>query len=210
MSVIGLKKTLNLHKYSIKVKNLLLNWNYILPLIFSLIGIALGCKMGKDERGVYLFISKSYCDIFLGQNFSIAADFIQTLLIMTVFAAVLFFFGLCAFGGVISNIVPFCFGGIIGAISYYFYQNYTLKGLAYCMILVFPFAVMSLYSLSLCCRESINMSELIVHKISSKERYIDYSFNIYVKRFLKVYCYIPAAAILKTVLDYLFLDIFTF
>lgn len=210
MSVIGFKKTLNLHKYNIKVKEILLNWNYILPLIFSLFGIAFGCWLGKGGRGLYLVLSKGYCDIFLENNLSIAADFIQSLLIATLFSAVLFFFGLCAFGSVISNTIPLLFGILIGVISYFFYQNYTLKGLAYCMILIFPYAVLSLYSIILCCRESISMANFILHKISSKERYIDYNFNAYITRFLKAYCYIPAAAVLKTILDYLFLDIFTF
>ncbi|MDD6276174.1 MAG: hypothetical protein PUB20_05070 [Clostridia bacterium] len=210
MSVISLKKTLNLHKYSVKAKDFLLNWNYMVPLIISLTGIILGCKIGKDARGVYLIISKGYCDIFLGNNFSLGSDFIQSLLISTIFAGILFFFGLCAYGAVISNAVPFCYGIMIGIVSFYFYQNYTLKGLAYCMILVFPYAVLSLYSINLCCRESINMANMIIHKISSKERYIDYSFNTYITRFFKSYLYIPAAAVLKTVLDYLFIDIFTF
>ena len=38
MAVIGTKKTLNLHKYSIKVNDFLSNWKIIIPVIFTFAG----------------------------------------------------------------------------------------------------------------------------------------------------------------------------
>jgi hypothetical protein len=210
MAVVGLKKTLNLHKYNVKVSDFLSNWKFIIPVICSLTGLILGCVSSKGQGGAYLKITQYFSILMSADNSTVILGFIRYLVFPTMFAAALFFIGLCVFGGFLANAVPIIYGYFIGVISYYLYYTYTLKGLAYCVILIFPYAVFSLFSIILCCRESISMSEYLVKSISKSKKFIDYSFSTYYKKFFKGYTFILLSAIVKAILDYLFRGLFNF
>ena len=54
MALIGTKKTLNFHKYSLKATEIMSNWKLFLPIIFSFAGIISGCIGGKGEGKLFL------------------------------------------------------------------------------------------------------------------------------------------------------------
>lgn len=210
MAVIGLKKTLNFHRYKLKLDDILSNWKIVIPTVFSIIGLILGCAAGKGEGGVYLKITE-YIRLFLDSGeASFTVVFFRYLFIPTALDVILFFLGLSLFGGAASNAVIFVFTYMIGTISYYMYNEYTLKGLAFCVILIYPYAVAALLGMILSCRETINMSELILKKISKSGKLTDYSFSDYYKSFLKYYIIIPISAALSALLEGLFGSIFVF
>lgn len=211
MAVIGFKKTLNLHKYSVKVNDFISNWKFILPVIFAISGLFIGCFTGKGQGGAYQKITEYFTSIIsVNAGSTVLSEFIKALLLPTVFAAIAFFLGLCVFGGLIVNTVPMAYGFLIGVISYYLYLNYTLKGLAYCVILIFPYAVISLFAIIMFCRESISMSECLIKSISKSNKFCEYNFSVYYKKCLKNYLTIILSAIVKAVLDYLFIGLFSF
>ena len=211
MAGIGLKKTLNLHKFSVKVSDIISNWKFILPLIFSLTGLILGSSAAKGQGTVYQKIAEYFPLIINNsENIFVLNNFLRYMMLPTVFIAITFFIGLSAFGGLLVNSIPLIYGYLIGGLSYYLYSTYSLKGLAYCVILIFPYAAVSMLSLILSSRESINMSELLIKCISKSKKFYDYNFSVYYKSYLKNYVLIIASAVLKVVLDYLFLSLFTF
>jgi len=208
---IGLKKTLNLHKYSVRVNDFVLNWKIVLPVIFSVAGLVTGCEMSKGEGGLYLKISEYFSQYVMNQPITMLVPyFLRCLVIPSVFVALLFFFGMSAYGGVFTNVFPFLYGFFTGTVSYYMYSTYTLKGLAYCVIMIFPYAVLSLIAIILCTTESINMSELILRSISKSNKFVDYSFKQYYLAYAKNYSIILLAAAVKIILDYLFGALFNF
>lgn len=211
MTKINVKKTLNLHKYSIRVTDFISNWKFILPIGLSVFGLAVGANFAKGEGDIYNLFTE-YLNKFLLENNTenIISNIIFYLLIPTVFAVVLFFCGLSVYGGLVANAIPFCYSLIIGAITYYFYNNYTLKGLAYCVIIIFPYAVLSLFSLILMTGECINMSQVLAKNLSKNSKGNDYSFNFYYKNCLKSYIFIIAATVIKVILDSLFISLFSF
>lgn len=211
MTKINVKKTLNLHKYSLRVSSLISDWKFLLPIAFSLAGLAVGACVAKGEGDMYKFFS-NYINQFLIENSTLPpiSTFVIYLLIPTVFAVILFFCGLSIYGGLISNAIPFFYSLIIGTVTYYLYNNYTLKGLAYCVIIIFPYAVLSLFSLILITGECINMSQLLTKNLNKNPRSSDYSFTFYYKNCLKSYVFIILATIVKTVLDSLFISLFSF
>lgn len=211
MSTLGLKKTLNLHKYSVRVNNFVLNWKIILPVAFSVGGMIFGCAVSKGEGSLYRKITELFVQSVMNQPLSqLLPYFLRCLLIPTVFAALLFFFGLSAYGGILTNFFPFVYGFFTGTVSYYMYRTYTLKGLAYCVIMIFPYAALSLISIVLCTSESISMSETVLRSISKSGKFSDYSFRQYYTQYAKNYTLILLAAVVKIILDYLFGTLFNF
>lgn len=210
MSVIGTKKTLNLHKYSLKFSEILSNWKIILPLIFSLIGIVIGCYEGKGESGLYFKITDYFTSVILNSDrLTLGTSLLYYMIFPCIFFVIIFFLGLSVFGTVITNAVPLCLGYIIGCISFYQYSLYNLKGFGYCIIMIYPYCILTLLAVILCCRESINMSQLIVGSIS-KAKLPSYSFTTYYKSFIKNLALIFAASAVKTALNYLFGGLFVF
>lgn len=211
MALIGTKKTLNFHKYSLKATEIMSNWKLFLPIIFSFAGIISGCIGGKGEGKLFLKITDYFTTVILTRDItSIGSEFLIYLIFPAVFLIVIFFLGLSVFGAVITNVMPLIYGYIIGCISFFLYNEYTLKGLGYCIIMIFPYGTLCLLAIVLCCRESINMSEYIMKSISKTTKFPNYGFAVYYKSFFRNFIFIVVASALKTILEYLFGGLFAF
>ena len=211
MALIGTKKTLNFHKYSLKATEIMSNWKLFLPIIFSFAGIISGCFGGKGEGKLYLKITDYFTTVILTRDItSIGSEFLIYLIFPAVFLIVIFFLGLSVFGALITNVMPLIYGYIIGCISFFLYNEYTLKGLGYCIIMIFPYGTLCLLAIVLCCRESINMSEYIMKSISKTAKFPNYGFAVYYKSFFRNLIFIVGASALKTILEYLFGGLFAF
>lgn len=211
MALIGTKKTLNFHKYSLKATEIMSNWKLFLPIIFTFAGIISGCFGGKGEGKLYLKITDYFTTIILTRDItSIGSEFLIYLIFPAVFLIVIFFLGLSVFGALITNVMPLIYGYIIGCISFFLYNEYTLKGLGYCIIMIFPYGTLCLLAIVLCCRESINMSEYIMKSISKTTKFPNYGFAVYYKSFFRNLIFIVGASALKTILEYLFGGLFAF
>lgn len=211
MSLIGTKKTLNFHKYSLKATEIMSNWKLFLPIIFSFAGIISGCIGGKGEGKLFLKITDYFTTVILTRDItSIGSEFLIYLIFPAVFLIIIFFLGLSVFGALITNVMPLIYGYIIGCISFFLYNEYTLKGLGYCIIMIFPYGTLCLLAIVLCCRESINMSEYIMKSISKTTKFPNYGFAVYYKSFFRNLIFIVGASALKTILEYLFGGLFAF
>ena len=211
MALIGTKKTLNFHKYSLKATEIMSNWKLFLPIIFSFAGIISGCIGGKGEGKLYLKITDYFTTVILTRDItSIGSEFLIYLIFPAVFLIVIFFLGLSVLGALITNVMPLIYGYIIGCISFFLYNEYTLKGLGYCIIMIFPYGTLCLLAIVLCCRESINMSEYIMKSISKTTKFPNYGFAVYYKSFFRNLIFIVGASALKTILEYLFGGLFAF
>lgn len=211
MSLIGTKRTLNFHKYSLKATEIMSNWKLFLPIIFTFAGIISGCIGGKGEGKLYLKITDYFTTVILTRDItSIGSEFLIYLIFPAVFLIVIFFLGLSVFGALITNVMPLIYGYIIGCISFFLYNEYTLKGLGYCIIMIFPYGTLCLLAIVLCCRESINMSEYIMKSISKTTKFPNYGFAVYYKSFFRNLIFIVGASALKTILEYLFGGLFAF
>lgn len=211
MALIETKKTLNFHKYSLKATEIMSNWKLFLPIIFTFAGIISGCIGGKGEGKLYLKITDYFTTVILTRDItSIGSEFLIYLIFPAVFLIVIFFLGLSVFGAVITNVMPLIYGYIIGCISFFLYNEYTLKGLGYCIIMIFPYGTLCLLAIVLCCRESINMSEYIMKSISKTTKFPNYGFAVYYKSFFRNLIFIVGASALKTILEYLFGGLFAF
>ena len=211
MPFISTRKTLNLHKYNIKLTEILSNWKIIIPIIFTFSGIIAGCYSGKGESSLFLRITDYFTTVIMSADKFTPTKSIGFFIVFpSVLILLIFFLGLSVFGSLISNTVPLCYGFFVGSVSFFMYKEYILKGLAYCIIMLYPYCVLTLLAIILCCRECVNMSGFITASISKKAKFPNYSFVVYYKAFFRNYVFIIVAAVIKTMFDYLFGSIFTF
>lgn len=211
MNNIKIKKTLNLHKYSLRVNDIMLNWKIILPLIFAVAGIVCGAVIAKGEGALYRKLCETVIHYILnGSERNIYENILIYLLIPTSFAVALFFSGLSVFGVLTSVSVPLAYSFINSMLVYYFYSEYALKGLAYTVIILFPYIIISLYSLIIITGESISMSGYLLNTMSKSSGKADYNFKMYYKQTAKGYLFIIISVAIKTIVDGLFIDLFAF
>ena len=211
MTKISIKKTLYFHKFNVEVANIISNWKIIVPIVFAVMGLFVGTALSKGEGQLCKFLTISI------ENFLIDGTYTETysvgviyLLIPTFFAFLLFFCGLSVYGGLVSNFLIISYSMMIGFVSYYFYSNYSLKGLAYCVIIIFPYAILTRFSVILITGECINMSQVLTKNLSKNLRGNEYNFKFYYKNCMKSYCFIILGTVIKMIIDSLFIGLFNF
>lgn len=206
-----IRKPLNLHGYKLKINNFMPNWKFILTIIFSIIGIFLGSSAAKGEWLLYIKLTEFVQNFMINSDVSLLyGKFFVYLLVPTVFAVVLFFIGLSVCGCFCANFFPMLYGFIISEIVYYFFENYSLKGLAFVVIMIIPYSVLSLCSLIMLCSESVSMSQTLLKTLGKSKRISDYNFAKYYKNSLRSYLVIILAVVIWFVMQKLFSSIFIF
>lgn len=211
MTRLGIKQTLNLHKYNISIKEFLGEWRILIAAAISLSGILLGTFWIKGEgelpeKITYILFEK----LINNETQDMFISFIFNLLIPTAFFILVFFCGLSAYGNVLSYIIPLIYSTVIGMFTCQLYSEYKLKGLAAFVILILPFATLSLLGIILITVESVKMSQTVMNVLSNRPKRILYSFTMYYKNSLKSYVPIIMSSVLKTVLDKLFVGLISF
>lgn len=206
-----IKKPVNLHNFSKKLNNIMLNWKFLTPIIFSVFGMFLGSFSAKGERGIYLKLSEVINQYILSsENISIYENFTVYLLLPTIFAVMIFFFGLSVYGCFVVNFIPLLFSFLASIITYFLFETYALKGLAYVVIMIIPYCIPSLMSLILITSESISMSQLLIKTLGKSKRLNDYNFSLFYKNSIKYYLIIIIAVIIRILMYRLFNGIFVF
>ncbi len=163
--------------------NFVFEKNRIVLLIFSIVFILAGALIyrffpnsdiiSQIDASVELFNSACWKDIFF---FFIQADLIYLL--------ISFFIG-TSFAGAILSSLPIILKCIfIGYQSGYFYNQYELKGVLFCLVLLYPCYVITTSSLIFACDESIYMSKYLFGAITNKNTANDISVKLYFLRYL--------------------------
>lgn len=212
MKNIDLRNKLNLKKVNSGLQNVISEWKTAIPLILSLIGLFVGTVITKGEESLY---NKAgyYINNFLlnDYNYTFYIRLVINLLIPSVFSFIMFFLGLSVYGGLIVSLLPFTFTLFSGIITYYMFSEYTLKGLAYCVIMLFPYLTLALYALIVTSGECITMSQYLLCTLSVKRiKAPDYSIKNYYLNVIKAYIIIVIAALVKTLIEGLFVGLFRF
>ena len=206
-----IKKPVNLHKFSIKINSFMPDWKFIIPIIFSVAGIIFGSLTAKGERGIYLKLSELINQYILSDtSVSLYENLTVHLLLPTIFAVAIFFFGLSVYGCFTVNVIPLAYSLFSSMIVYFLFETYALKGLAYVAIMLLPYGILSLVALIMLTGESIGMSQMLIKTLGKSKRLNDYCFGAYYKNCLKYYLLIILAVVARTVMSKLFSGIFVF
>lgn len=90
-----------------------------------------------------------------------------------------------SFAGALLSPLPIILKCVyIGYQSGYLYNEYELKGVLFCLVLLYPCYVITTSSLIFACDESIYMSKYLVSTITNKNTANDISVKLYLLRYL--------------------------
>lgn len=101
-----------------------------------------------------------------------------------IFLIISFFIGTSFIGSVLSALPIILKCTFIGYQSGYLYNEYELKGVLFCLVLLYPCYVITTSSLIFACDESIYMSKYLFGTITNKNTANDISVKLYLLRYL--------------------------
>lgn len=116
--------------------------------------------------------------------------------------------GLCAVGTPVIYAVPIISGIGIGAISSHMYSAFSLKGIGYCALMVYPSKVVTTVIMITACTFSSVMSMKMLKTLMIGEEELNYrNYNF---KYLVLLMFSTVAALIDTVLNLLFAGYFNF
>ncbi len=204
--------TFNLHSLKIKSKPIISNKQIIVLVILFFTGLVFGSFSIKNQESVLIKrIILTYMNYIKSkQSLNEITVFFKTMLLSSSVIIFSYFIGLCAIGIPLIILIPFSTGAFLGIVSGYIYETYTLKGLGYCGIIIFPAAVLIVASILFSCKESMLMSKNMLNLLSQRhnDKYED--FRKYSTKFL-IYIIISCfGSFLEAILSHLFIRLFAF
>ncbi len=156
--------------------------NKIFITLFSLLSILSGCIIFKNNKIIPINELDSFIDFMQCNSFvSILIQFIKYEI---VFFILEFFIGTSIIGMplVITPPIIKCF--FIGYLSSYMYNQYSVKGILFCLILIYPFFAVTTSSLIFAADESIYMSKYLFDIAVKKNAYNNISIKLYMVRIM--------------------------
>lgn len=157
--------------------------NRVLLLIISIISVLAGAL-------IYRFFPNGEitAEINLMVNLFNSADWTQILLFFLqadlLFLVISFFIGTSYIGAILSPLPIILKCIYIGFQSGYLYNEFELKGVLFCLVLLYPCYVITTSSLIFACDESIYMSRYLYGTITNKNTANDISVRLYLLRYL--------------------------
>lgn len=184
----------------------------VLLAVFA-VGMIIGAIFIKRGDGL---ISESISDMFTAyikakSEQSLSMNFINSLAVNASFMLAAFVFGLCAVGLPFVCSLPLIKGVGIGMLSGYLYAKFALKGLGYCVLVIYPGLIPAVFALLLACSAGIVSSyEMLLSFSSSKAQKWERSIKIYCIRFLVICLLVIISAALDAATGRLFSRLFSF
>lgn len=160
---------MNKSKYKVyngkRLKEIFVNSRLIILVFFFSSGIFFGASLIKENTDIFGKISE-ICSLYVtgrsGQG--IGGSFLNSLCSGLVFEAVNVFLAFSLIGYPFIMLLPFVKALGIGAVTGYLYFLYKSTGLGYCILTVYPGAIVSAFSLILACNESCEYSKNAFNK----------------------------------------------
>ena len=144
------------------------------------------------------------------QSITYLNAFFDSLIINLVFLISAFALGLCAIGIPAIALLPLIKGFSMGITGAYIYSNYSVKGVCYCLLILFPAQIIMSAVLIIACNEGFYMSADLFSTLNnsiSKEKNL---IRMYLTRFGVLFVFTVAASLIDAALTRLFSSLFTF
>ncbi len=189
------------------------NRRILIMLALFAAGMIIGASTLKNADS---YLSGAFSDMFstyikAKNTQSLGLNFINSLAVNAAFMLAVFVFGLCAVGLPLICALPIVKGVGVGMLSGYLYSNFALRGLGYCVLVLYPGLVPAVFALLLACSAGMKSSyEMLLSLSSTKASKGEGSIKIYCIRFLIICALIILAAIIDAAACRLFGKLFSF
>jgi len=209
MSIVTLRKPIDLKIIRKRTEELFEKRKIIIPLLLGIAGIFIGNMIAEGESVLYLKLTE-VCKLLFNESIQTAKLFLNSLTVPTVFFFIEFLSGLSISGVFILNFIPTIYGIIIGEISHYYYTTYSLKGLAYCVMIIFPYTALTMLSLVFNAKTNYSMSQELTTFITRKSTAGTLLMKNYSLNLLKNYLILVFGAFVNILCHHFFSDFFSF
>lgn len=125
------------------------------------------------------------------------------------FLIIIFLSGFSAIGQPVPYIVIFAKGLVLGSSISYFYLTYSIKGLLYISIIIFPVTLLIFFSLILSAKEAIKLSTLLFKVFLGNNLISIKTIKLYIFKNIIIVVFILASAILDGILSSLMAGLFS-
>ncbi len=190
------------------------NWQQLLFMFLFILGMAWGCTAVKDSSGTLNSIFQSILTGFTASRIehSFFATLFNSFIPSLAIVLVIFLAGLSPAGVPVVGAVPVFRGFGLGIISGYLYQTQGLKGIAYCLLTIYPHSILSVTALILCSLEAWRMSFHFISLFRADYGQINFSseLKLYTARFSVFLGIIMFSCIMDAFLSKVFSGFFVF
>lgn len=170
----------------ISLNNFYREKNKIFLLLVSILGIFIGvmCYKTIDNTNLTHIISELFSNLNSGNFKLIFLYFFKLDLICFLIS---FFIGTSFIGSVLSFIPPTIKCIYIGCLSSNIYNEFELKGVLFCLLLLYPCFAITTASLILASNENIYMSKYIYNCLNGKNTADNISLRLYLFRYILLF-----------------------
>lgn len=193
-----------------KTDKIFQNRKIVIPSIIAISGIFFGSFNAKGEGLLYKKITDIFINVLFSNEIKISQEFFNSLIIPMIIFFLEFVLGMSIIGTLIINVLPFCYGYLIGQITYFLYSTYSLKGLAYSVLILFPYAVITMLAIIMNCMTSIKLSQSLLGSVLKSGKNCFFEFKEYSICLLKYFIILLIGVVIKTVLSYFLSGFFNF
>lgn len=151
-------------------------------------------------------IFKDYLAVQAGQ--SLFALFMNSVFKFSIYILMIYILGLCAIGSPLICALPLIRGLGAGLISGYLYSAYALKGIGYCVLIMYPGLLISVFAMIIGCSKGIEMSYDLLRAVTAGQPCVETGLKKYTSRFFVILAVTVAAALTDTVCYALFMRFF--
>ena len=178
-------------------------------LLSGLIGGALTVRTSENTILTHVYtLFRNYFDVKSQQ--SVWCNWSNTLFKRTLTLILIYWIGTCAFGAPVLYAVPVIHGVGIGLVSAYLYAAFSLKGVGYCALLLYPGEVVFCATMLLACAAGMEMSGQLLRLVSGKTDLEPVSLRGYTAKFGIFWLLCACSAVLETALYTVFNGYFQF
>lgn len=177
------KKDFNTRSRDFNIKKFKYEKHKIFLAVISIFAILLGSVIYRcfPDKMINIYLENQLVFLQSGKYVQIFAFLIQFDIL---FIIISFFIGTSFLGSGFSFIAPTLKCLLIGYIGSYFYNIYELKGVMFCLLLLYPYFAVTTASLIFASNESIYMSNFLCGLLKSKNTADDISVRLYLLRYL--------------------------
>ncbi len=181
--------------------------------ILLILGILIGVFTAKQGNSSVLTQVESIFHSFYSarENQSIIISVLNSLKVSAAFWVINLLFGLCAIGMPFVAVIPTIRGLGIGLVTGYIYSIYGLKGIGYCLLVIFPGALLSFVPLIYAVSDAFKMSLYTFSSVqnnNSQRRSID-KIKIYLVRQMFYLILFITASFVDGIVNKVFAGLFT-
>lgn len=179
-------------------------------LLVFILGLCIGAVAVRRGMGDTLeklmSIYENYIDI--KKNETLLTSFCNSFFKSTAILILIYSAGLSALGAPIIFFIPLVNGIGLGTVSAYMYSIFSLKGIGYCSLLLYPPKVITTVSMLTACSYSLVMSTKILKTLTNTDEEINY--RQYNMKYLVLLSISVLSALIDVLLNSLFIKYFNF